>query len=571
MKSKLFLIIVFSAIALNACVDTDLNPLSQGSIETWFQSDEQFEMSIYRLFNRDFWYTSYDEDLHKSTDDWSQREVSTFITNSTINGQTAHVVHEWNKHYQAIAAANLILDNIPRAKSEGNIRENRLNFYEANARFVRAAKYSKLIFFFGDVPFYKNVLDIDEALTLSRTDKNEILQEIYKDFDFAIEHLPLSYGGAEYKTVTKGAAMGMKAQIALYMGDFRVARDAAKQCIDLGIYSLHPDFEELFHNKTKNSPEAVFNLPMSAEFKVYEGRTATRACIPRTAGGWGSYGPDWQLFASFLCTDGLPIDESPLFNPREPFKNRDPRCTKTILEFGRRWFGIDFSPHPDTLRVMNWNTGVMVINKDNRVNDIYARYNALLWAKTVDEDDLDTFADPDILLLRYADILLYYAEAKIELGEIDETVLKAMNQVRARAYEVDFNEISSYPAITTTNQSELRRILRTERQMEFAKEYHHRYCDLIRWKLAEKVLNTPRYGILNPQELIERVVRKGLWFWAETPEIDDDGVADFSSMYEKGLIRILGPRTFDTSKQYLWPIPTKEILINPNLTQNPGY
>lgn len=571
MKIKL-LIIVCCIFSLNACVDLELNPLSEGSSENWFNSDEQFEMSVYRLFNRDFWYTLDDEDLHKSTDDWSQREVSTFITNSTINGQTAQVVNEWNKHYRAIAAANLILENISDAEAEGNIAEQRLNFYAANARFVRAAKYSKLIFFFGDVPFYTNVLDIDEAFTLSRMNKNEILQEIYKDFDFAIDHLPLNYGSGETKLITKGAALGMKAQIALYMEDYEVARDAAKECIDLGIYTLHPDFEELFHNKTKNSPEAVFNLPMSDELNVIENVTNTRACIPRTAGGFGSYGPDWQLFASFLCTDGLPIDESPLFNPREPFENRDPRCTKTIVEFGRKWLGLTFSPHPDSIKIMNWNTGTMVTNKDNRVNDIYARYNGLLWAKTVDEGDLGTFrADPDILLLRYADVLLYYAEAKIELGEIDEEVLRVMNQVRARAYEVDYNETSLYPAITTTDQSELRKILRIERQMEFAKEYHHRYSDLIRWRLAEKVLNTPRYGILNPQELIEKVVRKGLWFWPETPQIDEDGVADFSSMYDKGLIRILGPRTFDVSKQYLWPIPTKEILINPNLTQNPGY
>lgn len=571
MKTKLFLIIVVCIFTFNACVDLDINPLSEGSSENWFNSDDQFEMSVYRLFHIDFWYSLSDQDLHKSTDDWSQREVSTFITNSTINGQTGTVVNEWYKHYRAIAAANLILENISEAQNEGNIPENRINFYAANARFVRAAKYSKLIFLFGDVPFYTNVLNVDEAFTLSRTNKNEILQEIYKDFDFAIDHLPLIYGSSESKLITKGAALGMKAQIALYMEDYEVARDAAKECIDLGIYALHPDFEELFHNKTKNSSEAVFNLPMSSELEVFEDRTNTRACIPRTAGGFGSYGPDWQLFASYLCTDGLPIDESPLFNPREPFENRDPRCTKTILEFGRKWFGFTFSPHPDSIKIMNWNTGKLVTNKDNRVNDIFARYNGLLWAKTVDEDDLDTFADPDVLLLRYADVLLYYAEAKIELGEIDETVLKAMNQVRARAYEVDFSETSLYPAITTTNQSELRKILRTERQMEFAKEYHHRYCDLIRWRLAEKVLNAPRYGMLNPQELVEKVVRKGLWFWPETPQIDEDGVADFSSMYEKGLIRILGPRSFDVSKQYLWPIPTKEILINPNLTQNPGY
>jgi hypothetical protein len=163
-----------------------------------------------------------------------------------------------------------------------------------------------------------------------------------------------------------------------------------------------------------------------------------------------------------------------------------------------------------------------------------------------------------------------YAEAKIESNEIDASVLEAMNRVRARAYGVNFTETDKYPAITTTNQAALRRILRTERRIEFAFE-GRRYTDIIRWRLAEKVLNLPNYGMLDPAELREKVVKPGLWFFPETPPIDEDGIADLSIMFNKGLIKKITQREFDKTKQYLWPIPAKDILINSNLTQNPNY
>jgi hypothetical protein len=95
--------------------------------------------------------------------------------------------------------------------------------------------------------------------------------------------------------------------------------------------------------------------------------------------------------------------------------------------------------------------------------------------------------------------------------------------------------------------------------------------DIIRWKLAEKVLNLPNYGMLDVAALRTKVVNMGLWFFPNTPQIDNDGVADFSPIYNAGLIKLLGFRTFYSNKQYLWPIPSKEILINANLTQNPNY
>ena len=105
-------------------------------------------------------------------------------------------------------------------------------------------------------------------------------------------------------------------------------------------------------------------------------------------------------------------------------------------------------------------------NNDARVNAQFASFNGLLWKKGIDETWLENGkdVDPDKIIIRYADVLLMYAEAKIELGQIDQSVLDAINQVRARAYGVDYTNTAAYPAVTTTDQQKLRTILRTERR-----------------------------------------------------------------------------------------------------------
>jgi hypothetical protein len=564
------IIIIFSVciFLLNACRDLDLFPLSEGSDASWFSDETELEMSIANTFHHSFWNGYADISFYYNSDDYCRRTDLTTLTNGTLTGQSGDVTGAWNNCYKCIARANFVLANYQRAEG---IPEEKLNRFVANARFARATMYSKLIFLWEDVPYYEGTIDIDEAFTMGRTEKSEILKSIYADYDFAIEHLPEKYGSSENQFATKGAALAFKARIALYMGDYTIARDAAKACMDLGVYQLFPDYTTLFLNKTKNSIETIFAVPYSEERNIIWSPGECRDVISRTSGGYCSRSPSWELFCSYLCTDGLPIDESPLFNPREPFENRDPRCTATIVEFGREWLGYTYAPHPDSLLVLNHNTGQLVKNKDNRAVDTWAPFNGLAWAKYVDDTWIDQITDNDNILMRYADVLLMYAEAKIELNDIDETVTNAINQVRARAYGVDVTETSSYPEVTDTNQNELRKSLRIERRMEFAKENAIRYWDIMRWRLAEKVLNLPRYGMLDVADLKEKVVSKGLWFFPEIPPIDEDGIADFQPMYEKGLVRILVTRSFDAPKHYLWPIPTTEIIINENMTQNPGY
>lgn len=562
MKScKIFLALSMS-LAFPGCSDLDLNPLSEGSSENWNSNDVEINMSLNDLYKSAFWPV----DIPDWTDDWINREALTPITSATINGEWSTVASRWTNYYRAISRANIIINNLE--SREIAITEASKQRYLAEARFVRAYQYAQLVSYFGDVVLYTSVIPLEEAYTTARTKKEDVMRLVYEDFDFAIEHLPVSYASSEPGRATKGAAMAFKCRIALYNEDWIVAKDAAKKCMDLGVYKLYPDFGELFLSKTGKVDEIIYSVPRSTALGV--SRNA-RGYLPRNVGGYCQYGPSWYLWVSFLCSDGLPIDESPLFDPRKPFENRDPRCSYTIVPFQSAFLGFIYQPHPDSTTVLNLSTGKYQSNNDTRSVQQFASFNGLALKKGVDETWVDDYLDDsDIIMMRYADVLLMYAEAKVELGEIDDSVLEAINSVRARAYKVAHTDVAAYPAVSDKDQASLRKLIRIERRMELAFE-GTRYMDLIRWKLAEKALNKPNYGLLDAAELRERVVNKGLWFLPSAPPVDDDGIADFSEFARLGYIKQLTDGRFDASKQYLWPIPSKEVLINPNMKQNPNY
>jgi hypothetical protein len=567
---KIYMLLFAATLLLgSACSRLDLNPLSEGSSENWYSTEVEVQLAVNDLFREAFW--AKDKDLW--SDDLSFRgEISATedlapMLASTLNAENATIKTLWANNYKTISRAIKVIENLD--KVSGKVSQPNLIRFEANARFVRAAMYSRLIQHWGDVPFYLNSINLEEAYQTPKTSKAEILKAIYADFDYAATHLPLRYTATENAYATKGAALALKARIALYMGDYATAKKASQDCIELKVYTLNADFRSQFLSSVKNTSETVFALPRSVELGKYEAET--KYYIPRNSGGFGSRNPDYGLFSSFLCADGLPIDKSPLYNPKKPFENRDPRFKETFVELGTRWLNITFQPHPDTLNVMNYKSGIMIKNNDNRANNVNAPFNGLMMKKGIDEDYSDDFmASPDLVIVRYADVLLMYAEAKIELGELDQSVVDAMNTIRARAYKVAPTNIAAYPSITLGSQAKMRSTLRFERRMELAFE-GLRYMDIIRWKLAEKVLNTPIYGMLDVAELRTKVVRTGLWFFPGIPQIDENALPDFSAIAASGLLKQYGLRRFDPAKNYLWPIPASEILVNKNIVQNPNY
>ena len=547
------------ALALSSCQKLDLNPLSQGSSETWNSNADELVMSLNDLYREALWI----KDLDDWTDDWIYRDGLTDITNATINGQSGFVNESWKNTYKAISRANTVLESMDRVS--GVLSESQINGYIAEAKFVRASMFSFLLSHYKNVVYMDRTLTIEEANEIKQINPEELLKKIYEDYDFAIANLKEKYSSNELKRVTKGAALAMKARIALYMGDFATAKVSAKECMDLEIYTLEKDYGNLFLSKTKQSSESIFLLPRSIILGVALGDRQNY--IPRNNGGWAAKDPSWDLFFSYYCVDGLPVDESPLFDPKNPFLNRDPRCNATIVPFNEPFLDYIYNPHPLALKTKKVSTGQDVNNNDNRAVAQYASFNGLVWKKGVDSDWLlnSWRTEPDNIIIRYADVLLMYAEAKIELNDIDQSVLDAINQVRERAYKSE----ATFPKVTVLNQAALRKVVRAERRMEFALE-GLRYMDIIRWKIAEKVLNKPNYGLLDPADLVSKVVNTGKWFLPTAPNIDDDGIADFSSFFTQGLIKQIAVRKFDAKKQYIWPIPSTEVLTS-GLTQNPNY
>lgn len=560
---------------LAAGCSMDIVPKTQGNSASWYSSEEELQLAVNEFYIIGYWNTPL-ESSEQWTDNVTYRQQNRnpgsggTILDATMSGTQWEVYALWQQSYKLISRANTLLENIHRAEENG-VNPDFITRCKAEAYFVRACKYADLLFFYGDVPYLDKYMTISEAEALGRTPKAEIIPLVYEDFDRAAEGLPESWTGTQH--ATRGAALAMKARFALYMGDWEVAAKAAKDCMDLGLYSLASDYGSIFLQSTGPIPEKIFVIPRSIENDVILDSWFVNNGLPRNAGGYGSYNPSWDLLAAYLCTDGLPIDESPLFDPQQPFANRDPRCTATIVEFGTAHCGFIYDPSPAATKVLNLTTGEMQTNNDSRAVAQYASFNGLVWRKGIDDSWLENGrkVESDYIIMRYADVLLMYAEAKIEMNEIDDTVLDAINAVRARAYGVSASATSSYPAVTARDQATLRRTVRLERRVELAME-SLRLQDLMRWRLADKALNRYNYIYLYPAEDCKTaLVDKGLWPWPSKPDIDEDGLADFSEWFDKGQVMLGAKRNFP-DRQYLWPIPTHEIELCPNLLpDNPGY
>ncbi|WP_298238989.1 RagB/SusD family nutrient uptake outer membrane protein [uncultured Algibacter sp.] len=567
------------ALSLFSCNELDLVQVDNPSTSSYFATRGQFREALNEGYRPVWW--KFDKSQNGIDDDFIRRAFLDAVKAGTIDSENGRALTNWTDVYKIITRMLVVVDRIE--ADESILGDTDKAAFRGEAYFFLGAFWSYLINHYGDVPFFEESLTIDESFVLSRTSKAEILPRIYEYFDIAIEGLPPNQDIADF--VNKGTAYAFKARAALLQNDYATAATAAKGCMDLGVYDLHANFADLFKSSTVNSDEIIFQLPNSVDFDQFNGNT--KDFIPRNFGGFCARNPSWELLATFECTDGLPIDESPLFDPQNPFKNRDPRCAMTIVPFGSledgdglgpdagsNFNGIEYTPHPLRREVLDYSTGNMRVNNDTRSRQNFASFNGLAWKKGIDEDWVDDLAeDSNDIWMRYAEVLLTYAEAKIELNQIDASVLKAINDVKERAYR---GTGKSAPLVTSTNQAELRLKVRNERRMEFANE-GIRYMDLIRWRFAEKVFATGIIGQLNVTRsanpggpLMDNLVNPGLYFWGQTPEIDEDGLPDFSGLLENDFCRILADTEFP-EKQYLWPIPSAEREKNDNLSQNEGY
>ena len=460
----------------------------------------------------------------------------------------------WTDAYWRIFIANNILEKGERVPATDEVR----NIYFAEARFFRAYYHFELVKKYGDVPWIDKAFDdtSDPRIDSPRTPREEVIQHCYEDLDFAARWLP-SVDNREWGLVTREAALAMIVRVGLYEGTFgkfhnlsgnyqahlKRSIDAAEALIATGKHDLYPDFEKLFQldGEGRQNREAIF-------VKIYG---------PNGGSASTTHGNSRQLENSvsltrnivdlFLYTDGLPREKSPLKVSPETsyndiFTDRDPRLGMTIYKVGEEAYKGAFDPFA-------------------------FRYGYNI-KKGFDLDQWSTNSKEytDKMIIRYAEVLLSYAEALYEYNEtISDAQLDAtVNKVRARAGMPA--QLSN--AFAAANGLSLRDEIRRERTVEFIDE-NKRYDDIIRWKIAEQVLPVDLIGAKYTDEASKQ--RDDL----QARLTDATGSVNGKVRYEEPDVYVLElaeTRRFDPNKDYLYPIPLKEISLSGNaVTQNPGW
>jgi len=556
----LFLILLFSA-----CTKDYLQkyPLDKPSDQTFLSTPEEMEVASNALYNGLYWKWNWENTstffaLDYGTDIGIRRPENAYTFPWVYSGQDASTGifrNAWSVFYKNIERANYIIEKLPLSKE--NVDEGFYNRIMAEALWHRAFSYFYLTELFGDVPFIDKVLfNYNEAYSYQRTSKATIVISILKDLDFCIANLPDAWGGADYGRVSKATAGALKARIALYNEKWDVAANAAQTVMGLGI-DLAPDYEKLFLYEGNQKPEVLLAIQYQKD-NVYQSFPTIGGSL--NVGGWSITMPTRSLVDSYECMDGLPISESPIFDPRNPYENRDPRLKATILTPGQWFCKSLFNIYdPITSQIVNGVT-VAIKNQDFTYTGI-TTFTGFLQKKSIDPKDVydNTIWNSQnaTILFRYAEVLLTYAEAKVELNQFDQSVCDAtINKIRSRV---------NMPAknVGGLSQAQKRSLVRQERKIELALE-GQRFFDIRRWKFAEHIMNNDyligRYkqSVLNGSLSVPR------------PTFDEWGISHY--LNEKDLFEAIPLKfKFNKDRDYLWPIPQTEINVVPTLDQNPGY
>lgn len=452
----------------------------------------------------------------------------------------------YNTPYQLIRAANNIIEKAPNAKATTS--QAIIDRYVAEARFFRAWGYFSLFQKYGGVPLIlKTLTDASPELNEPAATRDQIIDQIYQDLDFAASKLPTptALGVADYGRISNNAALAFKARAALFEGTrakfhkygdpvkhLTAAYTAAKAVIDnkqndLFSGSYFDLFQYAGEGRQNRENVLVRQYGVSTTDRVVT-HTYFRGSLEN-----GNKNPTKSLVDSYLMSDGLPITKSPLYKAPtatlEVFTGRDERLGATVFKRGDSFMGT--KPIFDIPALVFNKTG-FTFRKYADINDWTSQ------ASTIDR-----------VLLRYAEVLLTYAEARFELdGKISDADLDlTINRLRTRGKIAKLTN-----DFVTKNGLDMREEIRRERRVELAQE-GFRYWDILRWKIAEIELPKPVLGNFFFKTEFGTTVQVNL-----TPD-------NFI------LVQAASFRKFDPAKDYLWPLPINEIALNPALKQNPGW
>ncbi len=562
---------IISIFLLASCSDfLEKYPMDSPSDKTFLANETEIEMAVVGCYTN--LYTSHEgmpfylafEELSDNGWDRNTNDVQK-LSQGANDANSSFVRSVWSSCYSGISRCNYLINKL--ADVEG-VSTEVISQAKAEAQFLRAYYYSYLIDLYGDVPLILETITLENA-EVPRNSKEEVLNQIFKDYDEAAAVLGTTNNPTSGRP-SRMAALALKARTALYNEKWDVAISAASEVMkhEGSEVIIDPSFQNLFTYEGQSSKEILFSIQYLFGYRVHP---IFRLFGCRNGGGHANKVPSYQLVDSYGCKDGLPIDKSPLYNPAKPWDNRDPRLAWTFAlpssgysdwqnEPGCIFQGFQFETHRDSVKCWNYHrTPPARVDNQDALN-AYASFTGINWRKFVNDENYGDVNNchNNIIVIRYAEVLLIYAEAKVKAGQADASVYSALNKIRVRA---------NMPEIAETTADELFYAIARERRHELARE-GQRLSDIRRWKIAENVMNGFLLGRMQKSYPTKApVIDK----WG-TPNYVAAGIPIASDVNNPNTsMRTVDRRIFNPNKDYLWPIPYIERQTNPSLTQNPNW
>lgn len=536
MGKKIYILILLAV--MFGCKDVlDTVPTDRLSSEVYWQTDKDAEYAanaIYRFLESPVTIISRDQmsDIARATFETSDE---TKVEADIADPQTTIFQNTWNELYSGIRRCNDYLVNVGRITPTDQAKVNRLT---SEVRTLRCYFYARLVSYFGDVPLLKKPISIEESKTLTRTPVSEIYDFIYSEINESVAALPATT--TEKGRVTKGAALGILARTMLYAAGnvtgtdsrsaiyYERAKVAADAVIASGVYNLLPKYKDLFNYANENSVEVVFDKQFVKD--TYPNSVMNSFGAVSLGNNGSILSPTIQLVDEYETINGKKIADDPSYDPMNPYANRDPRLSYTIYVPGDALpNGAIYDSRP------GWSTTGDVFGASYQVSKTGFLPRKYINAEDVGQSNRSN-CGINMIIMRYAEILLIAAEARIELNAELDVALNYINKIRQRG-DVKMPELSG-----VSGQAALRQAVRHERLVELALE-GNRFFDIRRWKIAESVATMDKvYGMRYKDKTTGLLV-------------------SISTDYKKKF----------TSRDYVWPIPYNERQLNSNLTQNTGY
>ncbi|WP_430424921.1 RagB/SusD family nutrient uptake outer membrane protein [Maribacter litoralis] len=511
---------------------------------TQFQSisggDLQFEMMLGDEAGTESWYAPF------------------AYRNLTYTDGASQIANKWSQLYIGIYRANQVINNLATADTSV-FAEGEKETIEAQAKFLRAFFYFQVAHTFGGGVIKLDAIESAEDLPGTFSSIDEITNSIIiPDLEYARENLPQTWDDSNIARVTWGSATSLLGKVYLYYEDWTTAASLFKSVIDSGIYSLTADINDNFRHENEFNSESIFEVAYNAEISPASGgaavddnsfETGAEASTLATAVGQLNYGGYNTVLPTYFLHELFVNDEVDPSNPVNDDNLQSKRMGGSVVPSNGD--GLYYNVEPGS---KGWAYG----------QSTYAKKHANWYH--LEFEDGNSRSGINFRHIRYADVLLMYAEALLNSGGSVDEAIEYIDMIRARAGVITLRQYlnengntfpqlhvskqvnGTQPMVPATAATVLTHLQRVERPLELCFE-GHRYKDLVRWGIVQEV-----YNDLRAEEI-----------WREE---NFEAIEDQAPLFIRERIRpdfLFSSQNYTPAVHNYFPIPAAEVQTNDGL------